>query len=128
MNFFEAVESCFRKYASGEGRAPRSEFWYWTLFTSLLAVLGSVIDFLIFGDLDREIVGPILTLALLLPDVAVSVRRLHDLDRTGWWLLIYLTGIGAIVLLIWFCLAGTRGPNRYGHDPLLRAGDNTTAN
>ena len=60
----------------------------------------------------------VVSLALLLPGVAVSVRRLHDLDRTGWWLLVVFTGIGIILLVIWDCMKGTNGPNRYGADPL----------
>jgi uncharacterized membrane protein YhaH (DUF805 family) len=75
--------------------------------------------------LDRRLaehpVHSLASLALFLPGLAVSVRRLHDLDRTGWWLLIILTGIGLILLLIWFCLRGTTGPNRYGPDPLAAA-------
>jgi uncharacterized membrane protein YhaH (DUF805 family) len=53
-----------------------------------------------------------------LPGIAVSVRRLHDRDYSGWWFLIVLTGIGAIVLLVWFCMRGTAGANRFGPDPL----------
>jgi uncharacterized membrane protein YhaH (DUF805 family) len=50
--------------------------------------------------------------------LAVSARRLHDLDRTAWWLLLLLTGIGIILLIIWYCMRGTSGPNRFGPDPL----------
>jgi uncharacterized membrane protein YhaH (DUF805 family) len=57
-------------------------------------------------------------LVLLLPGLAVSARRLHDLDRTAWWLLLLLTGIGVILLIIWDCMRGTQGPNRFGPDPL----------
>jgi uncharacterized membrane protein YhaH (DUF805 family) len=53
-----------------------------------------------------------------LPGLAVAARRLHDIDRTAWWLLILLTGIGAILLVIWYCFKGTPGPNRFGPDPL----------
>jgi uncharacterized membrane protein YhaH (DUF805 family) len=73
------------------------------------------------GDLphiDSGLVAPLISLALLLPDVAVSIRRLHDLDRSGWWLLICFTGIGIIVLLVWDCMRGTLGPNRFGPDPI----------
>jgi uncharacterized membrane protein YhaH (DUF805 family) len=65
-------------------------------------------------------VQTIVGLALLLPGLAVSIRRLHDLDRTGWWILIALTGIGAILLIIWYVMKGTDGPNRFGPDPLDR--------
>jgi uncharacterized membrane protein YhaH (DUF805 family) len=60
----------------------------------------------------------VVSLALMLPGIAVSARRLHDLDRTAWWLLIALTGIGVILLLIWDCMKGTTGSNRFGVDPL----------
>ena len=60
----------------------------------------------------------VVSLALLLPGIAVSARRLHDLDRTAWWLLIAFTGIGLILLLVWDCMKGTTGPNRFGADPL----------
>ena len=63
-------------------------------------------------------VGLVVSLALLLPSIAVAIRRLHDLDRTGWWFLLVFTGIGAIVLLVWDCMKGTTGPNRFGTDPL----------
>ena len=73
----------------------------------------------IFGaDSDRGLVGPLLGLALIAPDVAVTIRRLHDLDRKWPWFLIVFTGIGAIVLLVWFCFRGTTGPNRFADDPL----------
>jgi uncharacterized membrane protein YhaH (DUF805 family) len=65
----------------------------------------------------------IFSLAVLLPGIAVSVRRLHDLDRTGWWVLLALVPVvGIIVLLIWFCSKGTDGSNQYGSDPLAGAG------
>jgi uncharacterized membrane protein YhaH (DUF805 family) len=60
----------------------------------------------------------VVSLALLLPGIAVSARRLHDLDRTAWWLLIAFTGVGVILLIIWDCMKGTTGSNRFGADPL----------
>ena len=118
MDFSQAVRNGFRKYASATGRASRSEFWYWMIFSTLCGAAGNVIDLAIFRDVDSGLVAPLISLALLLPDVAVSIRRLHDLDRSGWWLLICLTGIGFIVLLVWDCMRGTLGPNRFGPDPL----------
>ncbi|HEX5213481.1 MAG TPA: DUF805 domain-containing protein [Pseudolabrys sp.] len=121
MNFGEAIKSGFSNYVNFSGRAPRSEYWFWTLFAVIISIVANIIDSLtgtigIAGSVG--IVGLVISLALLLPGIAVSVRRLHDLDRTGWWLLIILTGIGAIVLLIWDCIKGTSGPNRFGADPL----------
>jgi uncharacterized membrane protein YhaH (DUF805 family) len=119
MNFVDAIKNGFRNYARSAGRASRSEFWYWTLFSVLVSIAGGIIDMAIFGaESDTEVVGPLLGLALIAPDVSVTIRRLHDLDRKWPWLLIWLTGIGAIVLLVWFCLKGTTGPNRFGDDPL----------
>jgi len=118
MDFSQAVRNGFRNYASATGRASRSEFWYWMIFSTLCGAAGNVIDLAILRDVDSGLVAPLISLALLLPDVAVSIRRLHDLDRSGWWLLICLTGIGFIVLLVWDCMRGTLGPNRFGPAPL----------
>lgn len=116
MSFGEAISSGFSNYVGFAGRAPRSEFWYWVLFVFILTILASVIDNAIIG---MPIVGTIVSLGLLLPGIAVSVRRLHDIDRTGWWILIGLVPlVGAILLLIWYCSKGTPGPNTYGSDPL----------
>jgi uncharacterized membrane protein YhaH (DUF805 family) len=121
MNFVEAIKSGFHNYVNFSGRAARSEYWYWTLFSILVAIASTLIDLALFPRVEISPVNTIAELALLLPSVAVAVRRLHDLDRTGWWLLIILTGIGAIVLLVWFCMRGTVGSNRFGPDPLSGA-------
>ena len=121
MNFREAIKSGFGNYVTFSGRAARSEFWYWILFAALADLVGGIID----GALGTGgpiggagLIGVVITLALLLPGVAVSVRRLHDLDRTGWWVLIAFTGIGIILLIVWNCMKGTTGSNRFGADPL----------
>lgn len=122
MDFVGAIKNGFRNYANAAGRATRSEFWYWTLFSFLVTAAGAVIDMALFGvENETGLLRPLLSLALLIPDVAVSIRRLHDLDRKWPWLLISFTGIGAIVLLVWFCMKGTTGPNRFGPDPLAPA-------
>ncbi len=122
MTFAEAIKSGFNNYVGQivypANRAPRSEFWFWTLFAVLVSIVASIIDYLIWPNL---VVSPIETLAglaLFLPGLGMSIRRMHDLDRSGWWLLIYLTIIGIIVILIWFCMRGTVGSNRFGPDPL----------
>jgi uncharacterized membrane protein YhaH (DUF805 family) len=103
------------------GRASRSEFWYWTLFAFLVAVVSGIIDSALFPSMITSPISAITALLLFLPGLAMSVRRLHDLDRTGWWMLIALTFIGLIVLLVWDCIKGTDGPNRFGPDPLAGA-------
>ena len=118
MNFTQAIASGFQNYVNFSGRAPRSEYWFWTLFSVLVSIAATLIDLALFQSLNFSPLSTIVSLGLLLPSLAVSVRRLHDLDRTGWWLLLVLTVIGDILLLIWFCMRGTIGPNRFGPDPL----------
>jgi len=118
MGFGEAISSGFRNYVNFSDRAARSEFWYWALFASLLSLPARIIDMVIMAGGGFSLVGAIVGLAIILPGIAVSVRRLHDLDRSGWWLLLGLTGIGGFVLLFWDCMKGSDGPNRFGPDPL----------
>jgi uncharacterized membrane protein YhaH (DUF805 family) len=122
MNFSEAIRSGFQNYVGFSGRAARSEYWYWQLFFCLVGIASALIDLALFPSLNVSPINTLAELALLLPTLAVSVRRLHDLDRIGWWLLIVLIPlIGAIWLLVWFCTRGTVGPNRFGPDPLAGA-------
>ena len=118
MNFTQAIASGFQNYVNFTGRAARSEYWFWTLFTIIVSIAASLIDLVLFPDAALSPLNSLASLAMLLPSLAVSARRFHDLDRTGWWLLLVLTGIGVIVILIWFCFKGTDGPNRFGPDPL----------
>jgi uncharacterized membrane protein YhaH (DUF805 family) len=114
MNFVQAINSGFSKYVQFEGRAARSEYWYWTLFGLLASIVANIID----GILGTGLVTGIVGLGLLLPGLAMSARRLHDIDRTFWWVLLTFSIIGVFVLLYWACLRGTQGPNRFGPDPL----------
>jgi uncharacterized membrane protein YhaH (DUF805 family) len=119
MTFQQAVKSCFAKYATFSGRSTRSEYWYWVLFATLGSLVALIIDTSVLG-FDPSGVSPIsgiFDLVILLPGITVAARRLHDMDRTAWWLLVTFTGIGAIVLMVWFCFPGTGGPNRFGPDP-----------
>lgn len=120
MGFKEAISYGFRNYVGFSGRAARSEYWYWTLFIFLLWIVAWLIDMTVFG-FNTTGVNPMTVIAMvatLLPSLAVSVRRLHDVDRSGWWVLLILSGIGYIVLLAWGFMRGTVGPNRFGPDPL----------
>ena len=120
MAIKEAISYCFRNYVGFKGRAARSEYWYWTLFVYLLLIVAWLIDMTVFG-FNTTGVNPmavLASLATLLPTLAVSARRLHDIDRSGWWALLIFTVIGYIVLIYWACLRGTVGANRFGPDPL----------
>lgn len=119
MSFTEAIASVFRNYAIFSGRAPRSEYWYFVLFSILVAIVSGVVDMLLFPTwTGLTPISSLANLALLLPSISVGIRRLHDLDRTGWWFLLAFTVIGLLLLLYWACLRGTLGPNRFGPDPL----------
>lgn len=123
MGFGQAISSGFRNYVNFSGRTPRSGFWYWTLFVAIVVLVTILLDVRLF-DLEEKGIPPITALAylvLILPTLAVGARRLHDIDFRAWWLLLHLVPIGGIVLIIFACLGGTPGPNRFGPDPL--AGD-----
>jgi uncharacterized membrane protein YhaH (DUF805 family) len=118
MTFSDAISSGFRNYVGFSGRAARSEFWYWILFTILVDIVASIID---VGILSSDVMplSSIWSLATFLPSLAMGVRRLHDTDRSGWWwLIVFIPLIGIIVLIVFWCFEGTRGPNRFGPDPL----------
>ncbi len=122
MDFGQAVKSCFSKYATFSGRASRSEYWYFFLFTVIVYIVANILDAALFGGV--AVLDLIATVVLLLPGISVGVRRLHDKDLSGWWyLLVFIPVIGWIVLLVWFCQRGTVGPNRFGPDPLSPAVD-----
>lgn len=156
-----------KRYAQFGGRSRRMEFWMWILFIVLVNIVLSILDATLglggraaagagalpggFGygaGISGGVLANIFTLAVLIPNIAVAVRRLHDIDRSGWWILLpllpYVIGIAAIlsgaaagsipamvvggvallsglvcaiVILVWYCTAGTVGPNRYGDDP-----------
>jgi len=121
MGFTEAISAGFRNYVGFRGRAVRSEYWYWVLFVVLLSIVAWLIDMMLFGFNTTGVnpISAIATLATFLPGLAVSVRRLHDIDRSGWWMLLALIPlIGAIVLIVWACMRGTVGTNRFGTDSL----------
>jgi uncharacterized membrane protein YhaH (DUF805 family) len=114
MNFGEAIASGFRNYVNFSSRAVLPEFWYWFLFTVLVAIVVGILDRSMFGDDESTPIPLIANLILVIPSVAIGVRRLHDIDRTGWWSLISLTIIGVFLLIYWACQPGTPGPNRFG--------------
>ena len=144
-DFRQAIEICLQNYVGFEGRAPRSEYWFWVLGIVIagfvLGIVFGLIDAILGIHLLTKLVLGLFELAVLLPSLAVAVRRLHDVDRSGWWILLpaapallsllmrlaHIPGAGlfsliylvcAIVLIVWYCTKGTTGQNRFGPDPL----------
>ena len=150
-----SVITCFKKFVTIKGRASRSEYWWFALFNVLVAFIlefciGFIAGFLAWDDVFYTMIAKngsnILFLVMLLPSICVAVRRLHDIDRRGWWLLlsplfiimhlfldllanIFLFGTlsiisivvpvaGGLIFLIFLCKKGTEGDNRFGKDPL----------
>lgn len=103
-----------RQYADFDGRARRKEYWMFVLFNFLLSIGVSAIDYM----LGTSFLGMIYSLAVLVPSIAVGVRRLHDIGKSGWMLLVGLIPlVGVIWLLVLFASEGHIGPNQYGEDP-----------
>jgi uncharacterized membrane protein YhaH (DUF805 family) len=117
VNWYLAV---LKKYAEFSGRARRKEYWMFFLFNVIILIVLSVLDSM-FGTVSAQYGMGMLTglyaLATLVPNIAVTIRRLHDTDRSGWWILLGLIPLVGIVLLVFMCLEGTRGDNRFGPDP-----------
>ena len=116
---FEALKN----YADFNGRARRKEYWLFILFASLGYIVTAVID-LMTGSFDEisgfGILSGLFFLGLVIPSISVQIRRLHDQDKSGWWVLIGLIpGLGTLILLVFMCLPGTNGDNRFGADPIL---------
>ena len=135
MNFMQSISTCVRKYVTFSGRATRSEFWWFYLFTILVNLVAtsqasSFVPNLLDGQDMTEnessyflnnffflYLSTITSLILLLPSLAVAVRRLHDVGRSGWWILIAFTVIGIIPLLIWYVTDTKDEENVYGPNP-----------
>ena len=110
-----------RKYAVFRGRARRREYWIFLAVNVMITIMLIMIDAAV-GTFDAEIglglLSGVYTFAVLIPSLAVGARRLHDTDRSGWWLLIsFIPVVGPIVLLVFLVLRGQIGPNRFGPDP-----------
>lgn len=116
MNQSSAIDwmlMAWRKYADFSGRARRKEYWMYILgyviVSVVLAIIGSI--------LSTSLLGYAFMLVALVPSIAVGIRRLHDTERSGWWMLLGLIPLGGLVLLVFFVMEGTRGNNAFGPDP-----------
>jgi len=119
MEFNEAYKTCLlNKYAAFSGRASRSEYWYFFLFLVLLAIVTSIIDAAIFPGNELMPTYSIFSLLTIIPSISAAARRLHDVDRSGWWQLLYFTIIGSLVVLYWLIKKGDAGDNKHGTNPL----------
>ena len=121
----DLVLACFtRKYTQFSGRARRKEFWFFQLAYVIVLILAYTIDWGLgsYEEVDGYgMVSTVSYVALMIPGIAVAVRRLHDTNRRGWWFLInFIPIIGAMVYLVFVCLRGTDGENRFGPDPLAK--------
>jgi len=116
VDFQTSIKTCFNKYAVFSGRASRSEYWFFVLFGLLGGIITSIIDTMILGYPFEEN-GPsnlIFTVALIIPSISVAARRLHDINKSGWWQLLWITIIGGILLIIWHATQGESKKNRFG--------------
>ncbi len=116
MDFKQSVIRCLRdKYVGFDGRAGRSEFWWFALFTLLVAIVFSVIGL--------DFLGALVNLAFLLPSLSVGARRLHDIGKSGWFQLIWLIPfIGWAIMIYWLVQPSVVGPNQYGEGPAMPEG------
>ena len=127
MNFTDAVVSFFKKYAVFSGRSSRSEYWYPFLFVNMVGFgLGFMEGILgIFPYHGESVLAILFNLGIIIPTCAVSVRRLHDVNLSGWWFLLVFTIIGIIPVLYWFCKEGDGGDNKFGPNPLSHEQDSS---
>ena len=120
VSFPQAIKLGFKNYFKFSGRATKAEYWWWLLFIVLAGIVLAVVDTLtgtmgMFGD--SGLLGFLFELATLVPSFALGARRLHDINRTGWWLLLwFVLVIGWIVLIVWAIKRGDECPNKYGPD------------
>jgi len=124
MNWYLKV---LKNYVNFSGRARRKEFWFFFLFNTLIFFILGFVELFLFGSGDFNpssppalIITNIYSLGVLIPTLAVSVRRLHDTGKSGWWLLISLVPVaGFLVLLVFYFIEGDSGTNKYGPDPKM---------
>ncbi|MDG1987479.1 MAG: DUF805 domain-containing protein [Halieaceae bacterium] len=120
MDFSSAVQSFFNKYATFQGRASRSEFWYAQLFIILTGFFLGFIEGLLgispFSEV--SVLASIFQLGVFMPSIAIIARRFHDINKSGWWYFLILTIVGVIPVFYWFCKKGNDYENDYGANPL----------
>jgi uncharacterized membrane protein YhaH (DUF805 family) len=131
VGFVQATKNYFLKWIDFSSRSPRSEYWWGTLGATLIALIFSIPIGVVVGifsigmDFDAETAANLVTIPIqiffTIAGIALGVRRLHDLNKSGWWMLLYLTIVGALVVIYWCCVKGEENGNRFGPDPLAAA-------
>ena len=116
MTFGQAVKAVFGKYVDFDGRARRSEFWYFTLFIFILDAVLWALGHIVSAKFGNTLMS-LVSLAIRLPSLGVSVRRLHDVGKGGWWILLVFTVIGTLLLIFWWVQDSQDGENEYGPNP-----------
>jgi len=113
----------FRRWRDFSGRSSRREYWMFTLVLMIIAFVLGILDGVMLGVMGYTLneaetqlftLGNAYSLVTLIPSISVSVRRLHDIDKSGWWLLLVFTGIGILLIIYWACLGSDEDENRYG--------------
>ena len=125
LGFGDAVKEAFSHGFVYRGRASRSAYWWFVLFEAIVWIVLDLLFIIPAGMHNTPAIFAVLFIVLglvgiylFLVGLALLVRRLHDIDRTGWWMLLALTLLGTLLLIYWQCQIGTEGPNRFGEDPL----------
>lgn len=119
VSFSQAVRMAFDSYCRFQGRSSRSEYWWWVLFVAILSFCIGIIEGILgFSMTAVQTTSGILSLVLFLPGLGLSVRRLHDIGKSGWWILLgFIPVVGAIILIIWFARNSEMTENRYAPVP-----------
>ncbi len=119
MSFGDAITNCLtNNYVGFSGRASRSEYWFWVLFTLIVQLVTGIMDGFIFGsEFGTGTISNIAAVIYFLPGLAVWVRRLHDVGKSGWWILSTILILPALLLLYWLIIDGDSNPNEYGEVP-----------
>jgi uncharacterized membrane protein YhaH (DUF805 family) len=121
VDFGTAIKLGFQRYFDFKARSTRAEYWWWSLFTIGVFFIALFIDGMTGTyneDIGYGVLSGLFSLAIFIPDVALGIRRLHDINRTGWWILLwFVIVVGWIVLFVWSIEKGDKGTNKYGPDP-----------
>lgn len=119
MTFSQSIKSVTSNFTNFSGRASRSELWYWILFVIVSLIILNVVETVMFiGSGGFAQMANIFALIIIIPSISVSVRRLHDINFSGWWMLVSLTIIGDLIIIFLHCLKGDEKENRFGPNPL----------